>query len=135
MTRQSRRSIARLLCAADTVADDLMADARGDQYGVLCTSLQAQNSQAQNGARPASLTAERIMRKTPERKRKTKRTITRAVTHIPLIEANPGKLEALNRVATAYISLCQQYVTLFCTDQEPNMKGSQSLRCASKQEQ
>jgi Putative transposase DNA-binding domain len=66
--------------------------------------------------------AERTMRKTPERKRKrkTKRTITRAVTHILLIEANPGKLEALNRVATAYLSLCQQYVTLFCTDQEPN---------------
>jgi len=80
------------------------------------------SSYAQNGASPASISAERIMRKTPERKRKrkTKPTITRAVTHIPLIEANQGKLEALNRVATAYLSLCQQYVTLFCTDQEPN---------------
>jgi hypothetical protein len=45
------------------------------------------------------------VRKTPERaaeeekkkrkrKKKTKQTITRAVTHIRLIEANPGKLDA-----------------------------------------
>jgi len=52
--------------------------------------------------------------------RKTKRTITRTVTHIRLIDVNPGKLEALNRVAMAYLLLCQQYITFFCSDQAPN---------------
>ncbi len=46
--------------------------------------------------------------------------ITKAVTHIRLIEANPGKLAALDTLAPVYLALCQQYVTLFCTDEQPN---------------
>ena len=49
-----------------------------------------------------------------KRKKKTKQTITRAVTHIRLIEANPGKLAALDHLVVAYLALTQQYVTLFC---------------------
>ena len=70
------------------------------------------------------------MRKTPQRateeeskkrkrKRVTKQTITRAVTHIRLIEANPGKLDALDHLVVAYLALTQQYVTLFC-EAEPS---------------
>ncbi|HET8852075.1 MAG TPA: transposase, partial [Ktedonobacteraceae bacterium] len=51
-----------------------------------------------------------------KRKKKTKQTITRAVTHIRLMEANPGKLRALDQLVSVYLTLCQQYVTLFCTE-------------------
>src|SRR5260370_23854386 len=44
-------------------------------------------------------------------------TITRAVTHIRLEAANAGKLAALDDLAPVYLALCQQYVTLFCTDE------------------
>ncbi len=47
-------------------------------------------------------------------------TLTRAVTHIRLIEVNPGKLTALDDLAQVYLALCQQYVTLFCTDERPD---------------
>ena len=47
-------------------------------------------------------------------------TLTRAVTHIRLVAANAGKLAALDDLAQVYLSLCQQYVTLFCTDERPN---------------
>jgi len=47
-------------------------------------------------------------------------TITRAVTHIRLIEVNAGKLDALDALAQVYLALCQQYVTLFCTEERPN---------------
>jgi hypothetical protein len=43
------------------------------------------------------------------------RSVTRAVTHIRLIEANAGKLEALDQLVAIYLPLCQQYVTLFCS--------------------
>jgi hypothetical protein len=46
--------------------------------------------------------------------------ITKAVTHIRLIEANPGKLAALNALAPIYLALCQQYITLFCTEELPD---------------
>jgi len=46
--------------------------------------------------------------------------ITKAVTHIRLIEANPGKLVAIDTLAPVYLALCQQYVTLFCTKERPN---------------
>jgi transposase len=46
--------------------------------------------------------------------------ITRAVTHIRLLEANSGKLAALDALAPVYLSLCQQYVAVFCTDEQPN---------------
>jgi transposase len=49
-----------------------------------------------------------------KRKRK-KQTLTHAVTHIRLIEANPGKLDALDQLIMVFTALCQQYVTLFCT--------------------
>ncbi len=64
------------------------------------------------------------MSQTPEKKRKrkqkTKQTITRAVTHIRLIEANPGKLRALDQLVSVYLMLCQQYVRLFCTEVAPS---------------
>src|SRR5712692_5598046 len=47
-------------------------------------------------------------------------TITRAVTHIRLEATNAGKLVALDELAQVYLPLCQQYVTLFCTDERPN---------------
>jgi hypothetical protein len=46
--------------------------------------------------------------------------VTRAVTHIRLGEVNPGKLAALDALAPVYLALCQQYVTLFCTQEMPN---------------
>ena len=46
--------------------------------------------------------------------------ITKAVTHIRLLEINPGKLAALDTLAPVYLALCQQYVTLFCTEESPN---------------
>src|SRR5258707_14408966 len=48
------------------------------------------------------------------RKKKSKQTITRAVTHIRLIEANPGKLDALDQLVVVFQALCQRYVTLLC---------------------
>jgi len=54
-----------------------------------------------------------------KRTKKTKQTITRAVTHIRLIEANAGKLDALDQLATTFQALCQQYVTSFCTAASP----------------
>ena len=46
--------------------------------------------------------------------------ITKAVTHIRLIEANSGKLAALDALAPVYLALCQQYVTFFCTEAQPD---------------
>src|SRR6266571_4312950 len=56
-------------------------------------------------------------KKKRKRKKKTKQTLTHAVTHIRLIEANSGKLNALDQLVEAYLPLCQQYVTLFCTQE------------------
>src|SRR5712691_1499260 len=47
-------------------------------------------------------------------------TYTFAVTHIRLGEANAGKLAALDALAPVYLALCQQYATLFCTDERPD---------------
>jgi len=47
-------------------------------------------------------------------------TLTRAVTHIRLEAANTGKLTALDDLAQVYLPLCQQYVTLFCTQERPD---------------
>jgi hypothetical protein len=49
------------------------------------------------------------------RKKKSKQTITCAVPHIRLSEANPGKLDALDQLVVVFQALCQQYVTLWCT--------------------
>ncbi|HYA98861.1 MAG TPA: zinc ribbon domain-containing protein, partial [Ktedonobacteraceae bacterium] len=50
----------------------------------------------------------------------TTQLITKAVTHIRLLEVNPGKLAALDQLAAIYLTLCQQYVTLFCTEVQPD---------------
>jgi hypothetical protein len=59
-----------------------------------------------------------------QRKKKAKRgesqTITKAVTHIRLQAINTGKLTALDALAEVYLSLTQQYTTLFCTEETPN---------------
>src|SRR5258708_9404068 len=47
-------------------------------------------------------------------------TITKAVTHIRLSEANAGTLVALDALAPVYLVLCQEYVTLFCTKECPD---------------
>ncbi len=47
-------------------------------------------------------------------------TLTKAVTHIRLEAINAGKLAALDALAPVYLALCQQYVTLFCTDEHPD---------------
>jgi hypothetical protein len=47
-------------------------------------------------------------------------TSTQAVTHIRLDAPNAGKLTALDALAEASRALTQAYVTLFCTDEEPN---------------
>jgi hypothetical protein len=65
------------------------------------------------------LSMSRKPEKTPEqdkhkRKKKTKQTITRAVTHIRLSEANVCKLAALDKLMAVYLPLCQQYVIWFC---------------------
>jgi Putative transposase DNA-binding domain len=44
----------------------------------------------------------------------------RAITHISLGEANSGKLAALDALWEVYQSLCQQYVTHFCRDAQPD---------------
>lgn len=46
--------------------------------------------------------------------------VTKAVTHIRLDAANSGKLAALDALAEVYLALCQQYVTLFCTEEHPD---------------
>lgn len=64
--------------------------------------------------------------KSKQRKRKKRATagepypVTRAVTHIRLVEVNPGKLGALDALAPVYLALCQAYVTLFCTKEVPD---------------
>lgn len=62
--------------------------------------------------KPEKATGEQ--KKKRQRKKRTKQTITRAVTHIRLIETNPGKLDALDALMAVYLPLCQQYTTLFC---------------------
>jgi hypothetical protein len=47
-------------------------------------------------------------------------TLTRAVTHIRLDAANGGKLAVLDDLAQVYLPLCQQYLTLFCTEESPD---------------
>jgi hypothetical protein len=60
------------------------------------------------------------MQKQSGQKRRHPDTITRSVTHIRLDEANSIKLAALDDLAVVYLALCQQYVTLFCTEAEPD---------------
>jgi len=53
------------------------------------------------------------------RKKKSKQTMTHAVPHIRLSEANLGKLDALDQLVVVFQELCQQYVTLWCTTDCP----------------
>ena len=53
-------------------------------------------------------------------KQGTPQRITKAVTHIRLIEVNPGKLAVLDALAPVYLALCQQYVAFFCTEAQPD---------------
>src|SRR5258708_31682432 len=46
--------------------------------------------------------------------------LTRAVTHIHLCDANHAKIDALDQLAAAYLRLCQQYITYFCTETQPD---------------
>src|SRR5690349_7639122 len=46
--------------------------------------------------------------------------VTKAVTHIRLAAINASKLSMLDQLAQVYLALCQQYVTLFCTDELPD---------------
>src|SRR5215467_4587148 len=46
--------------------------------------------------------------------------LTRAVTHIRLCDANHAKIATLDALAAEYKALCQQYVTVFCTEAEPD---------------
>jgi hypothetical protein len=46
--------------------------------------------------------------------------LTRAVTHIRLCDVNDAKIATLDRLAAEYKALCQQYVTHFCAEVEPN---------------
>ena len=46
--------------------------------------------------------------------------LTSAVTHIRLCAANDSKVAMLDAVAAEYMALCQQYVTYFCTEAEPD---------------
>jgi hypothetical protein len=46
--------------------------------------------------------------------------ITRAVTHVRLCALNEAKAATLDAIAAAYQALCQHYVTLFCTEAEPD---------------
>src|SRR5438105_9385442 len=57
---------------------------------------------------------------TQQRQRPEPERLTKAVTHIRLLEVNSGKLAALDALAPVYLALCQQYVTLFCTEESPD---------------
>ncbi len=46
--------------------------------------------------------------------------LTRAVPHIRLYAANENKMATLDTLAGAYLALCQQYTTLFCTEALPD---------------
>jgi hypothetical protein len=46
--------------------------------------------------------------------------LTRAVTHIRLCSINGAQAAALDALAAEYMAQCHQYVTLFCSEAEPN---------------
>ena len=67
-----------------------------------------------------SMQEKQAVRKNKRKKATEPHNITRAVTHIRLTDVNAGKLAALDALAPVYLALCQQYVTLFCTEELPN---------------
>src|SRR5260370_34096429 len=66
-------------------------------------------------------------KKKRKRKKKSKQTITRAVAHIRLLEANVGKLSTLDARVRVYLELCQQYTTLFCQAESKPDKWSEPV--------
>ena len=46
--------------------------------------------------------------------------LTRAVPPIHLADANHAKIAALDALVAAYLRLCQQYTTYFCTEAQPD---------------
>src|SRR5260370_40931631 len=66
-------------------------------------------------------------KKKRKRKKKSKQTITRAVAHIRLLEANVGKLSTLDARVRAYLELCQHYTTLFCQAESKPGKWSEPV--------
>ena len=57
----------------------------------------------------------------PKRKAKIEGpTLTRAISHIRLAEANRGKLEALDALWLVYKPLCERYIDYFCTKTAPD---------------
>ena len=68
-----------------------------------------------------SMQEKQAVRKNTRAKQATEpRHITRAVTRIRLTDVNAGKLAALDALAPVYLPLCQQYITLFCTEGLPS---------------
>jgi hypothetical protein len=68
-----------------------------------------------------SMQEKQAKRKNKKKKKPSEpRHITRAVTHIRLTDTNVGKLVALDTLAPVYLTLCQQYITLFCTEESPD---------------
>ncbi|HNG95292.1 MAG TPA: transposase, partial [Acidobacteriota bacterium] len=62
-----------------------------------------------------------------KQKQRTRDTITRAVTHIRLVSleaANESKRQQLDELGGEYQRVCQAYVTLFCTMQNPDPECS-----------
>ena len=59
--------------------------------------------------------------------------LTCAVTHIRLCDANHAKIAALDGVAAEYKALCQRYVTLFCTEAEPDGYAAPCFSCPLSQ--
>ena len=66
-------------------------------------------------------------KKKRKRKKKSKETVTRAVAHIRLLEANAGKLSTLDALMSVYLELCQQYTTLFCQAESKPDKWSEPV--------
>src|SRR5579872_5903900 len=57
----------------------------------------------------------------PKRKAKIEGpTLTRAISHIRLAEANRGKLEALDALWLVYKPLCERYIDYFCSKSAPD---------------
>ncbi len=63
---------------------------------------------------------EKQAKRKKQKKASEKSHVTRAVTDIGLETTNAGKLVALDALAPVYLALCQQYITLFCTQERPN---------------
>ena len=62
--------------------------------------------------------------------------LIRAVTQVPLCEANHAKiaaLDALDALAAEYLRLCQQYTTYFCTEVQPDKYAAPCFESALSQ--